>query len=123
MKPVVLLARGEVLRRLGISKQTLHLLIESDQFPRGRPLNPHAHFPTLRWREDEITAWIDALQPGRGRGRGPCESAARHKLAQAAAPAASPIGDSIAKPLTRAERLKLVEGLRKRRHALRINGM
>jgi predicted DNA-binding transcriptional regulator AlpA len=87
--PVRLLPRREVLKLIGVSHNTLHLWIEAGQFPRGRPLNPWARYPRLGWREDEVIQWIDALQPGKG--RGPAVPVYRRIREQAEARAKAPV--------------------------------
>jgi predicted DNA-binding transcriptional regulator AlpA len=66
--PVRLLPRKEVLRLIGVSSTTLMQWVKAGDFPEPRVLNPSARYPRIAWRQDQVTAWINALQPGRGRG-------------------------------------------------------
>jgi predicted DNA-binding transcriptional regulator AlpA len=66
--PVRLLPRKEVLRLIGVSSTTLMQWVKANDFPQPVVLNPSARYPRIAWRQDQVTAWINALKPGRGRG-------------------------------------------------------
>ncbi len=53
-----LLPIREVLRRLNISRSTLYRWIKLERFPRPLELGPQV----VRWRESEVTAWIDSKE-------------------------------------------------------------
>jgi prophage regulatory protein len=61
--PTVLIGRNEVLRRAGLKKSTLYVLIAKGKFPR----QVQKTFATVGWIEAEVEAWIlerEALRPG-----------------------------------------------------------
>jgi predicted DNA-binding transcriptional regulator AlpA len=58
------LTTKQVLKMLGISRQTLWLWIGSGYFPEGRQFNPTG--TRLRWPEEQVTAWMDSRPVGRG---------------------------------------------------------
>lgn len=43
-----------VCSRIGVSRATLYRMIDRGSFPKSRQLGPNS----VRWRSDEVTAWI-----------------------------------------------------------------
>lgn len=57
-----LLTRGEVLARVGLSTSTIYEMMRRGAFPRPLRVGQRA----VRWRSDEIDAWIADLPRGGG---------------------------------------------------------
>jgi prophage regulatory protein len=54
--PTVILRRGTVQARTGLSRSTIYLRIAQGTFPKSIPLGPRA----IGWLESEIEAWLQA---------------------------------------------------------------
>jgi len=55
-----LLRRPQVEARTGISRSTIYLWMENDDFPRPVKLGTRL----VAWRESDITAWLDSRIQG-----------------------------------------------------------
>lgn len=60
------LTTKQVLRMLGISRQTLTLWRASGHFPEGQLINPTG--TRLRWTEEQVIGFMASRPVGRGRG-------------------------------------------------------
>lgn len=54
-----LLKNSEVCRTVGVSRVTLWRMVRDGKFPSPRVIGPM----TVRWLEQEVEAWIEALPP------------------------------------------------------------
>jgi prophage regulatory protein len=65
-KPTKLLRIGEVADRVGLSRDSIYRLARQGRFPPPLELGPHSS----AWREHDVQAWIDGLQPAKRGVRG-----------------------------------------------------
>lgn len=59
-----LLRRREVEAATGLSRSSIYLKMRQGAFPEPLKVGPNA----VRWREDEIRAWLDAKPRATGQG-------------------------------------------------------
>lgn len=58
--PERLMKLPEVMRRVGLGKSMIYMLIKQGRFPAPYKISPVAS----RWSEHEVTAWIAAVKDG-----------------------------------------------------------
>ena len=59
-----LLPRAEVERLVGLRRSAIYRLMRAGEFPAPLRISPTA----VRWRQSEITAWVDGLPRSHGDG-------------------------------------------------------
>lgn len=64
--PDRLMKLREVENMAGLGKSSIYRRIATGEFPRPVTLSPNV----VRWRESEISAWLNSLRPTSAAGRG-----------------------------------------------------